>query len=374
MEQDPRSLMRGVTFSGRAGPFLLMQVGRFLLTLLTLGIHRFWWKTANRRRLWRETFIDGEPLDYRGRGTELLVGFLLAFVAVLIPLGLLGIVADFLLASGMPILGIALNILYFVVLFLLIGFAVYRARRYLLSRTAWLGIRGGMVANGLAYAGLSFRLLLLQFLTLGLATPYAASRRWNALWSDSRFGTEAFVAGVDWRSLMRPFLASLAVALLLFLPAAGALGFVLVDGSRLEELFSGDPEVVLETGQVELYAIIFGGTLLALVLATLLLPLAFVPWKSAFTRAAVAATRLGPVRFAFAATTGQWLWYLVGNAALVILTLGLGALLLPWRQWDFWTTHIRINGTLDDETVRQSQLSAPSHGDGLADALDLGGI
>jgi hypothetical protein len=70
----------------------------------------------------------------------------------------------------------------------------------------------------------------------------------------------------------------------------------------------------------------------------------------------------------------HWLWYLLGNAALVLLTLGLGALLLPWRQWEFWTTHLRIDGRLDEDMIRQSRLASPSHGDGLAEGFDLGGI
>jgi hypothetical protein len=82
------------------GSFFPAQLGRFLLTLLTLGIHRFWWKTAVRRRLWAETTVDGDPLEYMGRGIEMFVGALIVFAAVLIPLSALSFVAQLLQGSG----------------------------------------------------------------------------------------------------------------------------------------------------------------------------------------------------------------------------------------------------------------------------------
>ncbi|WP_448578616.1 DUF898 family protein [Thermaurantiacus sp.] len=365
--------LQRVSFRGRAGPFFLMQLGRSLLTLLTLGFHRFWWRTANRRRLWEETSIDGQPLDYRGRGIELLLGFAIAFLLVLVPLTLLSLLSQFLGASGRPLLAGAASLLYGASLLFLFGFAIYRSRRYLLSRTAWQGIRGGMVANGVAYGWLWFRLALVQFATLGLATPYVSARRWNALWNDSRFGTQAFAASLEWRPLMRPFLTSFLLAVLLVLPAVAALiGLAIsmpemapVEGVNIKDLPAADQARVMT---------LMGVFFIGLPLAILLWPLAFVPWRAAFTRAAVGATRLGPVSFAFPATGGDWLRYLLGNAALVILTLGVGVLLLPFRQWDFWTRHIRISGTLDEAMVRQSRDVAPAHGDGLADVLDIGGI
>lgn len=366
-----------VHFAGRAGPFLLMQLWRAFLSLVTLGIHRFWWRTANRRRLWEETTIDGDPLEYRGRGMELLLGTLLAFFIVFLPLGVVGQLPQWLQLTGAesgPALAVAaaMPLLALLVVGFLVGYAVWRSRRYLLSRTSWRGIRAGMAGNGWAYARLHFRMLALQFLTLGLATPYAQARRWNALWSDARFGTEPFDAAVAWRPLLRPWLLSLGIAAVLFLvPLLVALPAAL-GAAGLEELLQ--PDQIPDAGQERAILILFVGLIVALVVVSLLLPLAFVPWRAAFLRAAVGATRLGDLRFAFAATPSHWLWYLLGNAALVILTLGLGALLLPWRQWEFWTTHLRISGALDEETIRQSRLVAPSHGDGLAEGFDLGGI
>ena len=48
--------------------------------LLTLGWSRFWGRTRIRRYLWNHFAILGDRFEYRGRGRELLIGFLLALL------------------------------------------------------------------------------------------------------------------------------------------------------------------------------------------------------------------------------------------------------------------------------------------------------
>ena len=59
-----------------------------LLELITFGFYRFWLTTDIRRYLWSNTEIDGDAMEYTGRGKELLLGFLVA-MAVLVPIYLL---------------------------------------------------------------------------------------------------------------------------------------------------------------------------------------------------------------------------------------------------------------------------------------------
>jgi uncharacterized membrane protein YjgN (DUF898 family) len=349
------------------GPFLVAQFGRLFLTLLTLGLHRFWWKTAIRRRLWSETTIDGDPLEYRGRGLEMFIGALIVFGLVLVPLSALSIAQTLLKGAGMALAAAGLQLAVFALLFWLLGFAVYRSRRYLLSRTAWRGIRGGMTGNGLAYAWLSVRLTLLTAVTLGFATPYADARRWNALWGDVMFGTMPVRADLSWRELMKTFAPAYVGSILAYAIAFG-MGFegaqqlwkVVQDGPAA----IGAPESMLPL--FKLY-----GYLAIAFFASLFLMLGY---KAEFQSQALAATSLGAVRFGFLATTGDWLRFYVGNVAIVVLTLGVGLLLLKYRQWRFWMAHLEIHGELDTEAIRQSVLVAPIQGDGLADAFDVGGI
>ena len=56
------------------------------LMVLTLGWSRFWGRTRLRRYLWSHFAVLGDRFEYRGRGLELMIGFLL----VLLMLGIYG--------------------------------------------------------------------------------------------------------------------------------------------------------------------------------------------------------------------------------------------------------------------------------------------
>src|SRR5205085_8901486 len=73
-----------VAFTGRNGAFRRLVTRGALLELITFGFYRFWLTTDIRRHLWSRTEIDGDALEYVGRGKELLFGFLIA-TAVLAP-------------------------------------------------------------------------------------------------------------------------------------------------------------------------------------------------------------------------------------------------------------------------------------------------
>src|ERR1700738_4648621 len=73
-----------VPFTGPNGDFRHLVVRGALLELVTFGFYRFWLTTDIRRHLWSNTEIDGDALEYNGRGKELLLGFLIA-MAVLGP-------------------------------------------------------------------------------------------------------------------------------------------------------------------------------------------------------------------------------------------------------------------------------------------------
>ena len=156
------------SFAGTAGAMFPVVLKGLALTVVTLGIYRFWYLTNIRRYLWNNTQAGGDVLEYTGRGVELFIGFLIA-LAVLVPLyGLLFLAG---LVTG-PIGAGIVQSLSTVVLLFLAQFALFRARRYRLTRTIWRGVRFQQSGSGFAYAGLSFAWGLLAILTLGLAYPW----------------------------------------------------------------------------------------------------------------------------------------------------------------------------------------------------------
>jgi uncharacterized membrane protein YjgN (DUF898 family) len=122
-----------VRFRGEAGRFWRLLARGAVLLMATLGIYRFWLTTDIRRFLWSNTELAGESFEYTGTARELLLGFLIA-IAVLVPL----YAAFFLLAFG---LGELVSLIGLLVLTLLGQYAVYRARRYRLTRTVYRGVR-----------------------------------------------------------------------------------------------------------------------------------------------------------------------------------------------------------------------------------------
>src|SRR5215470_19726870 len=81
------------------GGFFLLSLLNGLLRILTLGVYHFWGKTEVRQRIWSAVRVDGEPLEYRGTGGELFKGFLVVFLLVLLPLGVLAFVVPLLFGT-----------------------------------------------------------------------------------------------------------------------------------------------------------------------------------------------------------------------------------------------------------------------------------
>jgi len=136
-----------VAFSGNRKEFFHLIVRGAGLEFVTVGFYRFWLATDIRRHLWSNTLVDGDAPEYTGRGKELLIGFLVA-LAILVPIYLgyflAGIEAEqFTAFASLPL----------VAFFFLFGqFAIYRARRYRLTRTVWRGVRFWMSGSGWIYA------------------------------------------------------------------------------------------------------------------------------------------------------------------------------------------------------------------------------
>ena len=143
-----------IDYRGQQGPLFWLGLKTSLLTLVTLGIYRFWAKTRLRKYFWSATAPGGDPLEYTGNGLEKLLGFLIAVAFLAVYLGLFQLLLSF---AGMSFFDmgegtsaedviVQLVATYATLLAVLpfIYYAQYRARRYILSRTRWRGIRFGV--------------------------------------------------------------------------------------------------------------------------------------------------------------------------------------------------------------------------------------
>ena len=215
----PMPPARPVRFTGDPKAFWRILLRGALLLAVTLGIYRFWLATDVRRFLWSHTEVAGDNLEYNGTAAELLIGFLIA-IAILVPIYMALAVA----ALSMGTAGEFAGTLGFPALFVLGQFAVYRARRYRLTRTVLRGVRFHQTGSAIRYAFCATFWWVLVVLTLGLIYPFmqASLERYkmrNTYYGDlpGRFegsGFRLFLRGFPmWFLVMAPLVFGIIAAL-----------------------------------------------------------------------------------------------------------------------------------------------------------------
>lgn len=187
-------------FAGQRRALFWLALRTALLTVLTLGIYRFWMKTRLRRYYWSSVRPGGVPLEYAGEPLEKLLGFLVAVVVMAFYLGVVNLVLMF---ASFSLLNSALAayLISFAGVLPVIFYASYRARRYILARTRWRGLRFGMVPGAWGYAWRCIVHWMVTLLSLGLLLPrqtfwlekYRADR--------TRYGSAALEQGGSWRKM-----------------------------------------------------------------------------------------------------------------------------------------------------------------------------
>lgn len=167
LDADVTAAVGAVRFLGARRSYWRLLVRGAVLLMVTLGIYRFWLMTDVRRFLWSNTEIAGESLEYSGTALELLLGFLVA-VALLIPL----YAGFFIAALDLGTLGQVSGVIAFLALFVLGQYAIYRARRYRLTRTIYRGLRFHQSGSAWGYAFRAIGWWAVTVLTFGFAYPF----------------------------------------------------------------------------------------------------------------------------------------------------------------------------------------------------------
>ena len=394
------------SFDGRRGELAGLLFRNLLLTLATLGIYRFWAKTRVRGFLWRHVKLLDEPLEYLGRGTELLIGFLIA-VVVIAPLTSGFSWLPSFIPEGVPYGGLVLQALYYGILGFLVQVAVYRVRRYRLTRTAWCGVRFGLEGSAFKYALIWCLYGAVTLATLGLAYPWlrVATTRYFA--NNARFGTTVFsfdgTAGrlfLRWLVVVTPALAAIFLFLLLNQEALADFW------SRHRGQIPDPPSIVGAAGGLDLAP-----------LGLLLLSAVFLTWyRVSEFRHLVNAVNIGETRLESGLDAGsvygiQFVFYLFVGFVAFGMSITVGVILAALKvsgvpvsgalavaagllgtgaaYWLFGLaktlmfkipllesvceTLMLVQPEALERTV-QVTTALPGHGEGLADALDVGGF
>lgn len=390
-------------FDGPRGRLLRILLANLLLNVVTLGVYRFWAKTRLRRFLWRHTKLLGEPLEYTGTGVELFVGFLIV-MAVLAPL--IGVAS----LAQLFVEHIAVNFIVPAVLFLLTPVALYRMWRYRLARTLWRGVQFGLDGSSLRYAGLWLGYGAATVITLGLANPWRRVATTRYLLDRARIGATKLRLDVRAGRLFVPWLVVLGLLAAVVAVLAAANVPILREVAAMLGDLPGLPPARAGRGLGQAIARIHAWPLLLLLLPVI----AFVRYRALELRYFLDHLRAGDVRMRSELGTGFFVAvHLAGWAAALLIVLGLPVLFvvaaaasgmeetaapamiigflivwgllyvllgLAYTLFVDVTVLAHVCRTLSIENpvalddVTQSSAALPRRGEGLADALDIGGF
>jgi uncharacterized membrane protein YjgN (DUF898 family) len=388
-------------FHGSWTDFMKIAVPNLLLTVVTLGIYRFWATTRERQYLWSQTQFIDERLEWTGTGKELFIGFIMVFFLIGIPFAIIQLVAQGAIFQGEPVVAGVISLVMVVILFYLTGVAYYRALRYRLSRTYWRGIRGGSDDPGFHY-GLSYMWKhFVAAIPLFLLYPWASISLWNERWGMMSFGPYRFQANAQWTHLMKRYLLFYLAPFLLFV--AG--------------IYAGYQGHAGGMGPGGMAAM--GGFIVLIVFALyILMPLAALLYYSKYLRVGVGGLRIGELEFEFKARSPDWILFFLTNwliwgiaiglafvpislviggsalspeifkqnmsaavigtlalsAIIGVITVGLVNALIRYRSWKFFVTHMEAYGEVNLDQMSQSETVVSGHGEGLLDAFDVGAI
>ena len=373
------------------------------LTLITLGIYRFWAKTRIRKYLWSGTAAGQDSFEYTGTGLEKFLGFLVAIVVLAIYLGIvqmillffgLSLMADATTTAG-KIAQIASIYISFFAVIPLILFAKYRARRYKMARTRWRGIRFGMDSAAWGFVWRAIAHSFLTIITLGLMVPrqtfYLEKYMADCTW----FGDAQFVQNGRWQSLY-PGLKHIGLGILILIGASvvaatleafrlafllGIVGYIwLIFGSVYYRIFALNylTENKLLNGQIGFYSDAQTGKVVGSAIKGTLL-IALVAAVIGLVFAGVGAVLLNSVNFQ---NSSDLMGVVGGVLGIIGFVAYIGFLLLLSALSFIWiiqpiiahvVDNIVLSGAEHLDAIQQRSADAGADADGFADALDIGG-
>ncbi len=405
----PLAPKRVVHFIGDGRVFWRLLARGAVLLMFTLGIYRFWLTTDIRRFLWSNTAVADESFEYTGTARELLLGFLIA-IAVLLPL----YAGFFLLTLA---LGQAWSLASLLVLTFLGHYAVFRARRYRLTRTIYRGVRFHQTGSAWRYAVCALFWWTLIILSLGLAYPFGQSQLERFKMRNTFFGDlPGRFEGSGMRLLLRGFVLWLVAVVPFVIGVAASL--LAVNWNGVTGIASGDDATSWLEGSGFAAATVLAGLtgVWLLVSFAILYPIfqAMVLrwWASGLRFGDVAVTsrlRTGQVFAVYARFVGYALLFtllaggivaggavvlhkllgqanslrdeivttLAGIGSYVAIALGYSAIYQATFKLGLWrcvTESLEMSNLEKLEQVAAAGEPASPVGEGLADALNVGGV
>ena len=306
-----------VSWAGNPWSLTGLSIINVLLIVLTLGIYWFWARSEYRRRMWQMVRVNGEPLEYTGTGGELIIGYLKLFFFVMLPAFATVVAAELVLGPESPLAVVLMLVLYIGFFFLFLA-GIYRANRYILTRTRWRGIAFGLEKGAIGYAWMSIWTALLTGLTLGWLLPWRVTALRRRLTDAMRFGSLPFRFEGSASALYGPF----ALVWVAVIPAFAAFGWI--QWVLMQAMMKAQGENSEAVPNVKLGWNDLPHDAIWIILAAIPLVLVALCWFEARKLNTFAgATKIGGLEARLEATTGSMLWLIVSNMLILMLSIGI---------------------------------------------------
>jgi uncharacterized membrane protein YjgN (DUF898 family) len=291
---EPRELR--FQFTGNTGEYFRIWIVNTLLSILTLGIYSAWAKVRTRQYFYAHTKLDGSSFEYLANPVKVLIGRVIAVLALALLLG-----SQY---YSLPVYLVVLGLFVLAMPWVLVKALAFNAHN-----SAYRNIRFAFTGGPGEAFGRYLGMLLVYAATCGLGLPYAQ-------WNMTSFIVTRHLFGdlrPEWVTKPGQYFRVYLLALLISLPAYGLLVTLVF--------------LNVEAGQSP-------GELQSAMLAPLIAVYAFLLVPAAFINARIAnlvygGIRLGEHRLSCQQRGRDILWLYASNLVAILCTLGLA---IPWAK------------------------------------------
>ena len=301
--------IRRMRFSGKGAELGALWLRSIVLSILTLGVYRFWGRVAMRRYLWRHYWVGEDCLAYTGTALELLLGSGKLILVFMVYLGVSLATSHLSVNLGQIIsAGLVTG---------LIPVVTYSTRRYRFARTRLRNVAFAMGPGLAGFVRLSLMGTLASVISLGILSPLYSNYAYAYLLERTSWGT------LRWRYTG--------------------------DAWHVWRIWArNSPWILLSLG-------------------------IYLPWVTAEAhRYRAQHSRLDGVHLQVDYSGRELAELYAGNLLLLLLTLGLALPWVVCRQAAFHAKHLQAVGNLDLASVQRAQVTGSALLDSMDDALGGG--
>jgi uncharacterized membrane protein YjgN (DUF898 family) len=299
-----------LVFKGSGTEYAKIYFVNLALTILTLGIYSAWAKVRNKRYFYGNTSIDGSSFDYHASPMQILKGRLL----------LVGAFIVYIMATkAFP----ATSLLFVLAFFALLPWAILRSLQFNLQNTSYRQVRFGF--SGKMYDMFLYYVLLpiASAFTAFLIYPYAAFQQKNYIANKSRFGQSLFKFDGNSKEFYKIYFTVVAIVILLIIAI-----FVPIVKTMISSQGALPPSATItKSNPIPMIIAITTIIIYVFIVANTLIGATYI--KTRTTNYIYNNLALGEARFGANISFWKLLWIYIGNAFLIMLTLGI---YIPWAH------------------------------------------